>query len=311
MDKEVTGVEEEVEALKLDLADRKTYIGGSDAPIIVGASKWKTRYQLWREKTGKDEGANLDEIEYIMAGKLLEPVIADLYSWKFGVRLRRINERKVSGNSPYPMVAQIDRKVEGKQTIVEIKNSGFGREFGEEDTDAVPLQYWVQVQHQLAVAGWDDAELAALVGGNRLKRYFIRRDPDYIDLLMEAEYSFWKLVESDTPPAATTLDDAALMWPRSTETVIQATEADLVLITSYLSHNERIKELEAERDATKLQIEGLLQSADTLVIGGKTVATWKSQSREKIDTKQLEHDHPEIVAPYKGTSEFRVLRVKG
>ena len=36
--------------------DRKNYIGGIDAPVIVLPNpKWKTKYQLWMEKTGRAE----------------------------------------------------------------------------------------------------------------------------------------------------------------------------------------------------------------------------------------------------------------
>ena len=34
------------------LEERMSYIGGSDAPIIMGVSPWKTPYQLWEEKMG-------------------------------------------------------------------------------------------------------------------------------------------------------------------------------------------------------------------------------------------------------------------
>jgi len=41
--------------VKEDEMERKGFIGGSDAPIILGLSPWKSPYQLWLEKIGQDK----------------------------------------------------------------------------------------------------------------------------------------------------------------------------------------------------------------------------------------------------------------
>jgi hypothetical protein len=56
--------------------DRDKYIGGSDIPVIMGLSTFKTRYQLLLEKAGLRE----DEFEgnrYTEYGKVLEPQIRE------------------------------------------------------------------------------------------------------------------------------------------------------------------------------------------------------------------------------------------
>lgn len=42
--------------------------------------------------------------------------------------------------------------------------------------------------------------LAALVGGNTLKRYIVRRDPELEALLIDGEREFWQCVEHREPP---------------------------------------------------------------------------------------------------------------
>ena len=49
---------------------RKTKIGSSDAPIIMGESPWKTPQQLWEEKMGLKESSY--ENAAIQRGKQLE-----------------------------------------------------------------------------------------------------------------------------------------------------------------------------------------------------------------------------------------------
>lgn len=56
--------------------DRKTFIGGSDAATICGLNPWKTRYQLWQEKTGQAEPTDLSENERVYWGNVLEEVVA-------------------------------------------------------------------------------------------------------------------------------------------------------------------------------------------------------------------------------------------
>ena len=44
------------------LKRRKTGIGGSDVAAVLGLSKWKTRYQLWVDKTTDTVEENESEI---------------------------------------------------------------------------------------------------------------------------------------------------------------------------------------------------------------------------------------------------------
>ena len=54
--------------------DRDKYIGGSDIPIIMGISPFKTRFDLLLEKAGLKEN-NFTGNEYTEYGNILEPKI--------------------------------------------------------------------------------------------------------------------------------------------------------------------------------------------------------------------------------------------
>ena len=56
--------------------DRNKYIGGSDIPIIMGLSKFKTRWELLQEKAGLIE-PDFEENAYTEFGETLEPQIRD------------------------------------------------------------------------------------------------------------------------------------------------------------------------------------------------------------------------------------------
>lgn len=78
--------------------DRDKFIGGSDVPIIMGLSPFKTRWQLLQEKAGVIENAFAGN-EYTEYGNEMEPKIRDyinsIYSCNF------IEDKKTVGHFRY------------------------------------------------------------------------------------------------------------------------------------------------------------------------------------------------------------------
>lgn len=62
--------------------DRDKYIGGSDIPIIMGISPFKTRYELLCEKSGLKEN-DFTGNEYTEYGNILEPKIRDYINKRY------------------------------------------------------------------------------------------------------------------------------------------------------------------------------------------------------------------------------------
>ncbi|TCK36688.1 putative phage-type endonuclease [Paraburkholderia sp. BL8N3] len=185
------------------LLARQAGVGGSDCAAALGLSKFKTKYQLWAEKSGHVAPDNLDDNERVHWGTLMESVIASEYARRENVRVRRRNAILRHERFPW-MIASIDRQVEGKRCGVECKNvdSLIYRlaDWGEPGTDEVPEPFLLQCLHYLIVTGFDEWHLAACVGGNTLKTYVIRRDPGLEEMVIEGEHAFWQLVEAGKPP---------------------------------------------------------------------------------------------------------------
>lgn len=312
---EVTGLEAmtaEVEAVKADLADRRTFIGGSDAPVIINVSPWKNRVQLWREKTGKDPEPDLSEVERVIAGQLMEDVIARLYTWKYGIRLRRINERITMKDAEFPAVSQLDRKVEGLRKVVEIKNVDISqrKNWGEDGSSECPIYYYAQIEHQLMCSTYDDAEAAPFFGGNTVERRFIPRSQDFIDSLYEAEYEFWKLVQQDIPPEPMTDAEASLIWTAPQEAKVSA-EAIAAHLVGYIQQGKnQIKTIERREGLAKLMLMRMMENlGDTLTVDKKAVCTWKVQTTKTFDLDAFKKAHPEMVAWYTKETTSRVFRI--
>lgn len=196
---------------------RKNGIGSSDAATILKLSPYCTPYQLWLNKTGQveEEKIAVNDIRYI--GNVLEEPIARLFSEIHSLPLEEVNDTLKHPDYPW-MICHLDRKVIGKNEIVECKNvslrSFMAYQWGNEFTDQIPLHYLLQVQHQLAITGYEHAYVAVLVGGSQFKTYEVNRDEKIISKLIEKERYFWEEhVLKKIPPPPLDSSDISNLYP--------------------------------------------------------------------------------------------------
>lgn len=292
--------------IKADLSDRRTFIGGSDAPVIMGLSPWKTPYQLWLEKTGQAPEPDLSEIERVMFGIALEPVVATEFSRRTGMKVRRVNKRQQHKDKPH-FVAQIDRRIVGGG-ILECKTTDGARK--SDWDDGVPDHYLVQVQHQLLVTGEEFAYVAVLFGGNTFQYFKVDRDEELIENMELILDDFWSKVVSVTPPEPSSTEEARQMWRKPQADVVIGGDDEKSIIKDLLEVKDQIEVLKGKQDELELALQMKLQDlGDTLSIAGIQVVSWKNQSRTSIDTKALELSYPDIASQFKRTSESRFFRV--
>lgn len=185
------------------LKARMAGIGGSDAAVAAGMSPYKTAAQLYYEKRGEMEPDNLDDNERVYWGNKMEAMIGEVYAERTGLKVRRRRQMFQSKNYPF-MQANIDFAVVGKKKGLECKNvdkfvAAYG-EWGKEGTDEVPSYYFLQCQHYMGVMGYDEWDLAALIGGNELRIYPIERDDSIIIDLIQLEEDLWNRIQKGAPP---------------------------------------------------------------------------------------------------------------
>jgi putative phage-type endonuclease len=286
---------------------RKTGIGGSDAAAAVGLSPYKSRLELWLEKTGRDAGLEQpdpnDTTHPVFWGTLLEPIVAAAYTQKTSNRVRKVNAVLRHPTVPY-MLANLDREVVGVSgvQILECKTAG---EFGSRLwRDGVPEYVQLQVQHQLAVTGKQAADVAVLLCGQSLQVFRIERDDALIGRLIELETQFWDYVQSDTPPPADGSDsaDRALrcLHPRDAGTTIDfsgdcnlsAVFADLVSVRAEIENREQ---LEAK---LKQSLQQAMGEASKALFETGSVSYKRSKDSAAVDLTKLLADHPELQHQY-------------
>jgi len=122
---------------------RRTRIGASDSPIIMGLSPWKTPYELWMEKTGRREPPGMTDNQAF--GHQMEGRIRLEYEAQRG----ELFMPEVVTSSEFDwMIASLDGISGDRETIIEIKTCG-AKVFAEALQGHVPDYYMIQVQHQL------------------------------------------------------------------------------------------------------------------------------------------------------------------
>lgn len=179
---------------------RKKYIGGSDAPIIMGVNKFKTSdgrvkdiYMLWEEKLGiKVHSSKNSQTQY---GIKNEGIARKAYE-KSSMNL--VVPKIVFHPEVSFMMASLDGMDLGGEIFVEIKNCN------SEDHELarkgkIPTHYYPQVQHQLACTGLEKMHYFSFHKEEGII-VEVERDEEYITKLIQKEKEFWRCVEEKTPP---------------------------------------------------------------------------------------------------------------
>jgi putative phage-type endonuclease len=184
------------------IALRRTGLGGTDLPKILGVSRFGGPMSVFMEKQGLT--APLIETEAMEWGKLLEEPVARKYALKSGRKVRR-----AAGFIRHPaynwLYANVDRWSDQRGTarrVLECKTAGEfnAKDFGEPGSDQVPPDYLLQVMHYLNVTGKDVADLAVLIGGQKHRVFTIERDAELIERMTEIAFEFWTNKEAGIPP---------------------------------------------------------------------------------------------------------------
>ena len=191
-----------------ELIARRNFIGSSDVSIILGLNKYQNVVDLWLDKTGQvepDESSNLAA----ELGNHLEAGLCSLYAQEYDVEVVR---GETFTHSEYDfMRAQLDGLILGEpKEHLEIKTAGLinprfnGDEWGEPNTDRVPVAYLVQCQFALMCTGLERVNLYALLGNARLNRYVIERNERLHGEILERVLAFWDDVKCKRRPSQDT-----------------------------------------------------------------------------------------------------------
>ncbi|WP_166306579.1 YqaJ viral recombinase family protein [Bradyrhizobium sp. 2S1] len=177
-----------------DSADRRSFIGGSDARTIMGDDE-AALLRLWHEKRGEAEPADFSGNLIVQLGTVTEQLNRHWYEKNTGQVVTQV-QRRVFHPVKRWMAATLDGMVEGTGAVFEAKFM-LPWSFSEE---TAAEKHMAQLQHNMWVTASRTAVLSIITGGGKWVEITIPADPLYQHLLLTAEKKFWRCVETGETP---------------------------------------------------------------------------------------------------------------
>jgi hypothetical protein len=181
-------------------ADRKSFIGGSDARVIMGDNEGSL-LRLWREKRGEIEPEDFSTNLIVQLGVVTEPLNRSWYERNTGHLITDV-QRHIRHPVNRWLAATLDGMVEGTGAVFEAKFM-LPWSFSEE---AAAEKHMAQLQHNMWVMNAKTAVLSVITGGGKWVEITVPADALYQHLLLTAERKFWRCVETGEAPRLFTIE---------------------------------------------------------------------------------------------------------
>ena len=175
-------------------SDRREFIGGSDARIIMGSDE-DALLRLWREKRGEVDPTDLSKNLVVQLGRATEELNRAWFERNAGTVVRDVQARVRHPVNKW-MVATLDGMVEATGAVFEAKFM-LPWSFSEE---AAAEKHMAQLQHNMWVTNAKMAVLSVISGGGKWVEISVHADPLYQHLLLTAEKKFYRCMQSGEPP---------------------------------------------------------------------------------------------------------------
>lgn len=261
---------------------RSECLTSTDIAALFGISPYSTEFELWHTKKSKKLG-EIESNDRMKWGTRLQDPIAHGIAEDNGWRVRRKDEfiwdseLRIGSSFDFQILPDKNRHGFG---LLEIKNvDAMVFKDGwilDGDNVEAPSHIEIQLQHQMAVDGVDEAYIGALVGGNRVVLIKRERDDVVIKAIEEKVLAFWESIEANKPPPPDFKRDAEFIRKlyRYAEPgkVIHGTDKLEMLVRKYKLAKAIIKAQEIEADAVKAEIMTLMGDAEKVVGDGWNIS---------------------------------------
>lgn len=282
------------------LERRRAGIGGSDAPVILGLSPWKSPLALWSEKVGLVQPDDIGDREYVEWGNILEAPIATKYAKITGRTLIDHGRFHIFQHPDRAwQICTIDREIlpidDRGPGDLSIKTAGAFRAHDWEEEP--PLMYQAQLNHELMVRDMLWGSFAVLIGGQKFRWCDQDRNEKLCSLILEREEEFWDRVQREDPPAADASDSTKevllRLYPRDTGESIALPGDASEWAERWAALKTAIKQAETDLQEVENKIKAAIGNATLGLLPDGSGFKWALQQRKAYTV---------------AASEFRVLR---
>jgi putative phage-type endonuclease len=276
---------------------RREGVTGTDAARILGLSPWGGQLDVVADKVGleEDDVAPSESAEW---GRILQPAIIEEYGNRTGRGVREWEELLQCKDRPWQLMTPDAEQCEvigSSKGLLEIKVTGLRDRWN----DGVPPDVFAQVQHGLAVTGYDWATVAVLFSGRGMELDWIEveRDATFIAAMNEREGQFWDRLQRGEYPEdngdVSARKALARLWPQDTGEEVVLPGALVSVDEILVEHKEHRKKLDERIGQLEDKIRVALQDATQGVLPNGVTYRNKLVKRKAYEVK---------------ASEFRQLR---
>jgi putative phage-type endonuclease len=258
------------------------YLGGGDIAAVCGIDPRRTPLDAYAHITGEFAvGESADDREFFDRRKAWEPVANAIFEQRMDMKILITNVRYQDPVLPWAR-AEIDFEPSGNNNGETKTVRADVRYLWDEPvigTEEPPEYVTCQVMWGMGVNGRDGCHVHAL-DLDTSWFYFVPRDEETIMIVRDQAARFWKNhVEKRRPPLPQDVDDLNRLYGRGTQRTVEASPE----IVEALAARAKAKNLRTIQDAAMssatLEVQKFMRDASVLTINGKTVATWKADSR--------------------------------
>lgn len=263
------------------LAARNKGVGGSDAPVVLGLSKWASPLSLWMRKVGLSD--DIVENEAMRWGSLIEPLVVSEAARECGLAITHFDNAILDHPAHAGLFCSPDGFAEDG-TLVEAKTTnGFNASDWDEGP---PPVYYAQVQHSLMCCPEAPrALIAVLIGGQIFRWCWIERDPSWEAANAPALVEFVRRIREEDPPPVTghAKDDEAISsyFPTEIEGMVEPLPVEALDIhEELLAVTAQRKACEEKERELRTRLKEMIRVAEYGVLpGGVGAYRWQVQHR--------------------------------
>ena len=275
---------------------RRKGIGGSDVSAVLGFSPWRTSYDVWADKTGREDGGFDEAPDSRMGwGTRLESAVVKTFAEKTETEIDIPPPWSicVGGNESHHRYSpDFFIRHETMTELGEAKcTTRFSREQWEDGN--VPMHYLCQLQWGFHVLGLQTGVFAVFFGiDSPLHVQHVDSHDDFIESMIERVDKFWtENVQADVPPEI----DPAHARAQELLRKLNPQESKGLTITlpgHSIQLYDEYKKLAAESTAIdkrqteiKSQMMAWMGEAETGALEDGRAVTWKTQERAEFMVK--------------------------
>lgn len=290
-------------------------VTSTESAALFGMSPYMTHFDLWhRKRSGvvPEFKAN----ERMKWGNRLESAIAhgiaEENGWKISPMKEYYRDPDARLGSSFDFV--ITNHPDGPAHL-EIKNVdylAFRDGWIEHDDGSIeaPEHIEMQVQHQMAVSGFERSFIGAFIAGNRgvvIKR---ERDEPVIAAIRAKVADFWRSIEEGNEPSPVMPQDAETLirlnqYAQPGKVLDASTDEELArFVADYKNASKLAADWEEDKQACKAKLMEHIGDAEKVLLDGFTISAGiQAETPPTLITKEM------VGMTYGGRKGFRMLRI--